>query len=69
MTDQNPTNTSGSYYIGQPVIILDGPFANAKGTIDLIDQKRLRLRVIVRFYGRDTPVEFQFNQVHPISST
>ena len=48
---------------GQPVRITDGPFADFLGTVDEVDQDKGRLRVLVSFFGRETPVELDFLQV------
>jgi transcriptional antiterminator NusG len=48
---------------GQAVRITDGPFADFLGTVDEIDQDKGRLRVLVSFFGRDTPVELDLLQV------
>ena len=48
---------------GQPVRITDGPFADFLGTVDEVDQDKGKLRVLVSFFGRETPVELDFLQV------
>ena len=48
---------------GQPLRITDGPFADFLGTVDEVDQDKGRLRVLVSFFGRETPVELDFLQV------
>jgi len=48
------------------VKIIDGPFADSLGTIDEIDPKRGKLKVLVSIFGRETPVELDFLQVSKI---
>jgi len=48
---------------GQPVRITDGPFADFIGTVDEVDQDKGKLRVLVSFFGRETPVELDLLQV------
>lgn len=48
---------------GQKVRIIDGPFNEFVGTVDEIDMERTKVRVLVSFFGRDTPVELDFLQV------
>lgn len=48
---------------GQKVRIIDGPFNEFIGTVDEIDMERAKVRVLVSFFGRDTPVELDFLQV------
>jgi transcriptional antiterminator NusG len=52
-----------TYKAGQRVRIIDGPFNDFIGTVDEIDMERAKVRVMVSFFGRDTPVELDFLQV------
>ncbi len=48
---------------GDSVQITDGPFANFHGTVDSIDREKGKVRVMVSFFGRETPIELDFLQV------
>jgi len=48
---------------GQRVRIIDGPFTDFVGHVDDIDMDKNKVRVLVSFFGRDTPVELDFLQV------
>ncbi len=48
---------------GQKVRIIDGPFNDFMGTVSEIDMEKAKVRVMVSFFGRDTPVELDFLQV------
>ena len=48
---------------GQKVRIVDGPFNEFIGMVDEIDMERAKVRVLVSFFGRETPVELDFLQV------
>jgi transcription termination/antitermination protein NusG len=48
---------------GQKVRIVDGPFNEFIGVVDEIDMDRAKVRVMVSFFGRETPVELDFLQV------
>lgn len=52
-----------TYKIGQKVRIIDGPFNDFIGTVDEINMERAKVRVMVSFFGRETPVELDFLQV------
>jgi transcriptional antiterminator NusG len=52
-----------TYKAGQRVRIVDGPFNDFIGTVDEIDMERAKVRVMVSFFGRETPVELDFLQV------
>jgi transcriptional antiterminator NusG len=48
---------------GQKVRIIDGPFYDFTGIVADIDVDRSKVRVMVSFFGRETPVELEFLQV------
>ena len=51
---------------GQKVRIIDGPFNDIIGIVEEIDTERTKVRVLVSFFGRETPVELDFLQVEKI---
>jgi transcriptional antiterminator NusG len=51
---------------GQKVRIVDGPFNDFIGTVAEIDMDRAKVRVMVSFFGRETPVELDFLQVEKV---
>ncbi|MFU8827177.1 MAG: transcription termination/antitermination protein NusG [Brevefilum sp.] len=52
-----------TYKPGEKVRIIDGPFNDFPGVVDEIDMDRSKVRVMVNFFGRSTPVELDFLQV------
>jgi transcriptional antiterminator NusG len=52
-----------SFKVGERVRIIDGPFNDFRGTVSEIDMERTKVRVMVSFFGRETPVELDFLQV------
>ncbi len=52
-----------SFKVGERVRIVDGPFNDFRGTVAEIDLDRTKVRVMVNFFGRETPVELDFLQV------
>lgn len=48
---------------GDKVMITEGPFATFNGTVDAIDRDKGKVRVLVSFFGRETPIELDFLQV------
>ena len=52
-----------SFKMGERVRIIDGPFNDFRGTVAEIDADRSKVRVMVNFFGRETPVELDFLQV------
>jgi transcriptional antiterminator NusG len=55
-----------TFKTGQKVRIVDGPFNDIIGTVEEIDVDRAKVRVLVSFFGRETPVELDFLQVEKI---
>lgn len=51
---------------GQSVRIVDGPFVDFVGVVDAIDLQKGKVRVMVSFFGRETPVELDFLQVEKL---
>jgi transcriptional antiterminator NusG len=51
---------------GQIVRVSDGPFTDFTGKIEEVNDQREKLRVVIPLFGRDTPVELDFNQVEKI---
>jgi len=55
-----------SFRVGQNVRIVDGPFTDFHGIVDAIDVERGKVRLMVNFFGRETPVELDFLQVERV---
>jgi len=55
-----------SFREGQKVRIIEGPFEDFMGTVDMIDTDRARVRVLVSMFGRETPIEVDFLQVERV---
>jgi transcriptional antiterminator NusG len=51
-----------SFQLGDTVRIIDGPFADFRGEIDEINNEKGKIKVLVSFFGRETPVELDFLQ-------
>ncbi|MBI2724307.1 MAG: transcription termination/antitermination factor NusG [Chloroflexi bacterium] len=51
------------FIVGQSVRIVDGPFMDFVGTVDDINLEKGKDKVLVSFFGRETPVELDFLQV------
>ncbi len=54
------------YLINETVKIIDGPFNDFLGTIEEIYDEKKKLKVIVKIFGRRTPVEVNFVQVEKV---
>lgn len=56
-----------SFRPGQKVRISDGPFEDFVGSVDTIYPDKGKVRILVSFFGRETPVELDFLQVEKIA--
>jgi len=51
------------YQIGDPVKVIDGPFNNFNGVIEEINEEKKKIKVMVKIFGRKTPLELNYLQV------
>jgi len=56
-----------SFSKGEAVRVVDGPFTDFTGMVDEINPERGKVKVLVSFFGRETPVELDFLQVARLS--
>lgn len=55
--------SSYSFVVGENVTIAEGPFTNFNGTVEEINEDKRRVKVGIKIFGRNTPVELEFNQI------
>jgi len=51
------------FVVGETVKVIDGPFNGFNGTIEAINEEKKKLQVMVKIFGRKTPLELSFMQV------
>ena len=56
-----------NYAVGDQIRILDGPLSGFLGRVENIEVDKNRVSVVVSMFGRETPVEFELDQVELIS--
>lgn len=55
-----------NFELKENVKVIDGPFENFIGYIDEINFEKLKIKVLVNMFGRETPVELDFDQINKL---
>lgn len=66
MTEQGEI-LSNPFTIGESVKVMDGPFNDFTGVIEEINEEKKKLKVMVKIFGRRTPIELNYMQVEKLS--
>lgn len=64
---ENGETIAEPFIMNEDVKIVDGPFNDFIGTIEEINNDKKKLKVVVKIFGRKTPVEVSFMQVEKIA--
>ncbi len=54
------------FVIGETVKVIDGPFNGFNGTVEKINEEKRKLEVMVKIFGRKTPLELSYMQVEKV---
>jgi transcriptional antiterminator NusG len=65
-TDEFEVKLENPFIKGQSVKVMDGPFSGFTGTVEEIFEEKKKLNVIVKIFGRNTPVELNYMQVEKL---
>ena len=66
LTVDTDVNVAIPYVVGETVKVIDGPFNGFDGTIEKINEEKRKLEVMVKIFGRKTPLELSYMQVEKI---
>lgn len=61
--DLQDGNTDGDYIVGEDVKVIYGPFSGFSGKVEEVNRERKKLTVMVKIFGRKTPLELENGQV------
>ncbi|WP_298120322.1 transcription termination/antitermination protein NusG [Flavobacterium sp.] len=62
----NVDSQSIPFKVNETVKVIDGPFNGFNGTIEKINEEKRKLEVMVKIFGRRTPLELSFMQVEKV---
>lgn len=56
------------FEVGGAVKIIDGPFSSLTGVVQEVNTEKMKVKVMINFFGRSTPTEVDFSQVKLVAS-
>lgn len=59
----DPDSSVERFCVGEDVKVIDGPFSSFSGLVEEVNDEKRKLKVVVKIFGRKTPLELGFNQV------
>jgi transcriptional antiterminator NusG len=62
----NREQTVIPFVLGETIKVIDGPFNGFTGTVENINEEKRKLEVMVKIFGRKTPLELSYMQVEKI---
>ena len=54
------------YVVGETVKVIDGPFNGFNGSVEKVNEEKRKLEVMVKIFGRKTPLELSYMQVEKV---
>ncbi|MBC7921833.1 MAG: transcription termination/antitermination factor NusG [Ferruginibacter sp.] len=61
--DKQDAKLETPFIVGETVKVMDGPFNGFTGVVEEISEERKKLKVMVKIFGRNTPVELNYMEV------
>ena len=63
---ENEAELNIPFVVGEAVKVIDGPFNSFSGIIEEINEEKKKLKVMVKIFGRKTPLELSYMQVEKL---
>lgn len=65
-TNEFEVTDDTTYLVSEEVKVIDGPFNGFTGVIEEVFEEKKKLNVMVKIFGRNTPVELNYSQVEKV---
>lgn len=59
-------NVAIPFTVGETIKVIDGPFNGFNGTVEKVNEEKRKLEVMVKIFGRKTPLELSYMQVEKV---
>ena len=59
-------NIAIPFVVGENIKVIDGPFNGFNGTVEKVNEEKRKLEVMVKIFGRKTPLELSYMQVEKL---
>ena len=66
-SEPGEVQTKVKFSKSEKIRVVDGPFTNFDGVIEEVRAEKMKLKVLVSIFGRETPVELGYNQVEKLT--
>jgi transcriptional antiterminator NusG len=64
--DEKEEKLDTPFIVGESIKVMDGPFNGFTGVVEEVFEERKKINVIVKIFGRNTPVELNYMQVEKV---
>lgn len=65
-SEEAKTSTDINFIVGENVKVMEGPFTDFTGTVEEVFDEKKKLKVMVKIFGRNTPIELNYTQAEKV---